>query len=102
MKIITIEQPKIRPPFYKILYLQVITAIVLGVLVGYFFPDLGEKLKPLGDAFIKLIKMVIVPIIFLAVVSGGARMVLNGTIPLAENPIEEEANLVRRIEVVDP
>jgi len=61
---------KPRQPFYKVLYLQVITAIVLGVLVGFFFPHFGENLKPLGDAFIKLIKMVIAPIIFLTVVSG--------------------------------
>lgn len=61
---------KIRRPFYKILYFQVLTAIVLGVLVGFIFPDFGERLKPLGDGFIKLIKMVIAPIIFLTVVSG--------------------------------
>ena len=70
MEIISNDTPKVRQPFYKILYFQVITAIVLGVLVGFFFPDFGEKLKPLGDAFIKLIKMVIAPIIFLTVVSG--------------------------------
>jgi len=70
MEIITSDTPKVRQPFYKILYFQVITAIVVGVLVGFFFPEFGEKLKPLGDAFIKLIKMVIAPIIFLTVVSG--------------------------------
>jgi len=64
------ETTKERQPFYKVLYFQVITAIILGVMVGFFFPDLGEKLKPLGDGFIKLIKMVIAPIIFLTVVSG--------------------------------
>lgn len=64
------ETFKPRQPIYKVLYFQVITAIVLGVLVGFFFPDFGEKLKPLGDGFIKLIKMVIAPIIFLTVVSG--------------------------------
>lgn len=69
MELITNEPVK-RQPFYKILYVQVIAAIILGVLTGFFFPELGEKLKPLGDAFIKLIKMVIAPIIFLTVVSG--------------------------------
>ena len=52
------------------LYLQVIAAIVLGVLVGYFFPAAGEALKPLGDAFIKLVKMIIAPVIFLTIVTG--------------------------------
>ena len=52
------------------LYLQVIVAIVLGVLVGYFFPATGEALKPLGDAFIKLVKMIIAPLIFLTIVTG--------------------------------
>ena len=52
------------------LYLQVIAAIVLGVLVGYFFPATGEALKPLGDAFIKLVKMIIAPVIFLTIVTG--------------------------------
>ena len=70
MEIITNEPLKVRQPFYKVLYFQVITAIILGVLVGFFFPEFGEKLKPLGDAFIKVIKMVIAPIIFLTVVSG--------------------------------
>lgn len=70
MEIITNEPVKVRQPFYKVLYFQVITAIILGVLVGFFFPEFGEKLKPLGDGFIKLIKMVIAPIIFLTVVSG--------------------------------
>lgn len=59
-----------RKPLYKVLYFQVIVAIILGVIIGYFFPDFGASLKPLGDAFIKLIKMVIAPIIFLTVVSG--------------------------------
>ena len=52
------------------LYLQVIVAIVLGVLVGYFFPTTGEALKPLGDVFIKLVKMIIAPVIFLTIVTG--------------------------------
>jgi aerobic C4-dicarboxylate transport protein len=61
-------------PFYKSLYLQVITAIVIGVIVGQFFPSTGEAMKPLGDGFIKLIKMIIAPIIFCTVVIGIAGM----------------------------
>src|SRR5438876_6034430 len=61
-------------PFFKHLYFQVLTAIVLGVLLGYFDPQLGEQMKPLGDAFIKLIKMLIAPIIFCTVVHGIASM----------------------------
>ena len=56
------------------LYLQVIAAIVAGILVGYFFPATGAALKPLGDAFIKLVKMVIAPVIFLTVATGIAGM----------------------------
>ncbi len=48
-------------PFYRHLYFQVIVAIIIGVLVGYFDPKLGEALKPLGDAFVKLVKMIIAP-----------------------------------------
>src|SRR5438034_4738382 len=61
-------------PIYKSLYLQVITAIVIGVLLGHFYPQTGEAMKPLGDAFIKLIKMIIAPIIFCTVVVGIAGM----------------------------
>jgi aerobic C4-dicarboxylate transport protein len=61
-------------PFYAHLYLQVLTAIVLGVLLGHFYPQLGEQMKPLGDGFIKLIKMLIAPIIFCTVVHGIASM----------------------------
>src|SRR5512133_1384589 len=63
-----------RKPFYTSLYLQVITAIILGVLLGHFFPQTGEAMKPLGDGFIKLIKMIIAPIIFCTVVVGIAGM----------------------------
>jgi aerobic C4-dicarboxylate transport protein len=61
-------------PFYTHLYAQVLTAIVLGVLLGHFYPQLGEQMKPLGDGFIKLIKMLIAPIIFCTVVHGIASM----------------------------
>ncbi|MDC8770710.1 dicarboxylate/amino acid:cation symporter [Paucibacter sp. hw8] len=63
-----------RPPIYKSLYAQVITAIVLGVLLGHFYPESGAAMKPLGDGFIKLIKMIIAPIIFCTVVVGIAGM----------------------------
>ena len=63
-----------RQPIYKSLYFQVIVAIVIGILLGHFYPQTGVALKPLGDGFIKLIKMVIAPIIFCTVVSGIAGM----------------------------
>jgi len=77
-----------KKPIYKSLYFQVIVAIIAGILVGHFYPSsnvvvdgvkehipgLGEQLKPLGDAFIKLIKMIIAPVIFCTVVSGIAGM----------------------------
>ena len=69
-----INQPPVRKPLYKSLYLQVIAAIVIGVLLGHFYPSAGESMKPLGDAFIKLIKMIIAPIIFCTVVVGIAGM----------------------------
>ena len=61
-------------PFYRQLYVQVVTAIVLGILVGHFWPDIGASLKPLGDAFVKLVKMIIAPVIFLTVTTGIAGM----------------------------
>jgi len=61
-------------PFYKILYVQVLFAIAVGVLLGHFYPATGASMKPLGDAFIKLIKMIIAPIIFCTVVLGIAGM----------------------------
>jgi len=63
-----------KKPLYKSLYFQVIVAIVLGVLLGHFFPETGAAMKPLGDGFIKLIKMIIAPIIFCTVVIGIAGM----------------------------
>ncbi|MGE0023188.1 MAG: dicarboxylate/amino acid:cation symporter [Hyphomicrobium sp.] len=68
------DVPAKKPPFYRHLYVQVLTAIALGVLLGHYYPELGEKMKPLGDGFIKLIKMVIAPIIFCTVVHGIASM----------------------------
>ena len=63
-----------KKPLYKSLYFQVVVAIVIGVLLGYFFPETGAAMKPLGDGFIKLIKMIIAPIIFCTVVVGIAGM----------------------------
>lgn len=56
------------------LYVQVLIGIVAGILVGHFYPDIGAQLKPLGDLFIKLIRMLLAPIIFASVVVGIARM----------------------------
>ncbi|GGF14773.1 C4-dicarboxylate transport protein [Aliidongia dinghuensis] len=61
-------------PFYKNLTVQVLTAILIGVLLGEFDPELAKQLKPLGDIFIKLIKLVIAPVIFLTVVTGISHM----------------------------
>ncbi|AZY49523.1 dicarboxylate/amino acid:cation symporter [Bordetella avium] len=66
--------PVRKHKFYQILYVQVLVAIVIGVLLGYFKPDLGEAMKPLGDGFIKLVKMIIAPVIFLTVTTGIAAM----------------------------
>ncbi|KLN56521.1 dicarboxylate/amino acid:cation symporter [Variovorax paradoxus] len=66
--------PTRKLPLYRSLYVQVITAVIIGVLLGHFQPALGEAMKPLGDGFIKLIKMIIAPIIFCTVVVGIAGM----------------------------
>ena len=63
-----------KKPIYKVLYFQVICAIIIGVLLGYFYPELGASMKPFGDGFIKLIKMIIAPVIFCTVVTGIAGM----------------------------
>ena len=59
---------------FSLLYFQVIIAIIIGILIGHFYPSLGVQLKPLGDGFIKLIKMVIAPLIFCSIVLGIAGM----------------------------
>lgn len=59
---------------FKSLYFQVLLAISLGILLGHFYPDLGAQMKPLGDGFVKLIKMIIAPVIFCTVVTGIAGM----------------------------
>ena len=63
-----------KRPLYRSLYFQVLTAVAMGVLLGHFYPQLGADMKPLGDGFIKLIKMIIAPIIFCTVVVGIAGM----------------------------
>jgi len=63
-----------RPPLWRNLYVQVLVAIALGALVGWLWPAAGASLKPLGDVFIKLVKMIITPVIFLTVVTGIAGM----------------------------
>lgn len=68
----TVNQTK--TPFYKSLYIQVLFAVLVGVVLGHFYPSVGESMKPLGDGFIKLIKMIIAPIIFCTVVVGIAGM----------------------------
>ena len=65
-----------KQPWYKLLYAQVLIAIVLGVIVGWLFPTFAQNewIKALGDGFVKLIRMAIAPIIFCTVVSGIAHI----------------------------
>jgi aerobic C4-dicarboxylate transport protein len=63
-----------RRPWYRILYVQVLIAVFIGIIVGFVNPDLGKNLKPLGDGFVSLVKMIIAPIIFCTVVHGIASM----------------------------
>ncbi len=67
-------KPVKKKKFYRVLYIQVIFAIVLGIALGHFYPSLGEKMKPLGDGFIQLVKMIIAPVIFITVTVGIAGM----------------------------
>ncbi|HCI5869083.1 dicarboxylate/amino acid:cation symporter [Klebsiella pneumoniae subsp. pneumoniae] len=63
-----------KTSIFKSLYVQVLTAIAIGILLGHFYPELGAQMKPFGDAFVKLIKIVIAPVIFCTVVTGIAGM----------------------------
>ncbi|HEX2747888.1 MAG TPA: dicarboxylate/amino acid:cation symporter [Verrucomicrobiales bacterium] len=63
-----------RKPWYRVLYIQVLIAVGIGIACGYFFPGTGTQLKPLGDGFVKLVKMIIAPIIFCTVVHGIASL----------------------------
>ena len=66
--------PAARHPWYTVLYIQVLIAIAIGIALGHFFPDLAKAMKPLGDGFIALIRMMIAPVIFCTVVHGIASM----------------------------
>jgi aerobic C4-dicarboxylate transport protein len=72
----TAQKQKPAPPqaWYRILYVQVLIAVALGIVIGWLFPNFGKSLKPFGDGFIKLIKLIIAPIIFCTVVHGIASM----------------------------
>ena len=74
--LITLEAVSLprKPRWYSHLYVQVLIAITAGVLLGHFAPGTGEAMKPIGDGFIKLVKMIIVPVIFLTIVTGIAGM----------------------------
>ena len=63
-----------RKPWYSILYVQVLIAVFIGIVIGALFPALGKSLKPLGDGFVNLVKMIIAPVIFCTVVHGIASM----------------------------
>jgi aerobic C4-dicarboxylate transport protein len=62
--------PAAKKPLYRSLFFQILVAVVLGVAIGYFWPGVGSALRPLGDGFIQLIKMIIAPLIFLVIVTG--------------------------------
>src|SRR5690242_4895992 len=66
--------PPPRKPWYRVLYIQVLIGVALGILTGHLWPKFGTSLKPLGDGFISLVKMIIAPIIFCTVVHGIASM----------------------------
>lgn len=66
--------PSREIPWYRVLYIQVLIAVALGIGVGVLFPDIGRSLKPLGDLFVRLVKMIIAPIVFCTVVHGIASM----------------------------
>ncbi|GAB1802050.1 hypothetical protein PMEGAPL103_29430 [Priestia megaterium] len=56
----------------KFLAFQILIALVIGAVIGHFFPDFGMALRPVGDGFIRLIKMIVVPIVFSTIVIGAA------------------------------
>lgn len=68
------SQPGPRRPWYKQLWVQVLIAMAVGVVVGHVYPEAGQRMQPLGEGFIKLIRMLIAPIIFCTVVHGIAKM----------------------------
>ena len=66
---------KTKVPYYKSLYFQVLIAVAAGIAVGHFWPEFGASLKPLGDAFVKFVKMMIAPIVFCTIALGIAKMI---------------------------
>ncbi len=74
MEIDVNAKPEKQKPWYRALYFQVLVAIIIGISLGYFYPESGEAMKPLGDGFINLIKMIIAPVIFITVTVGIASM----------------------------
>jgi len=68
------SSPAARTPWYRILYVQVLLGVALGIVIGFFWPEQGRALQSLGDGFIKLVKMIIAPIIFCTVTHGIAAM----------------------------
>ena len=68
------RQPALRRAWYRQLWVQVLVAMAVGVVVGHFYPEAGQRMQPLGDGFIKLIRMLIAPIVFCTVVLGIAKM----------------------------
>lgn len=70
----TLQTVKPALPWWRQLYVQVLIAIAIGITLGHFSPEMGQSLKPLGDGFIKLVKMIIAPVIFLTVLLGIAKM----------------------------
>ncbi len=62
--------PAAPKPFYRMLYVQVLIGLALGITVGHFWPEFGAALKPFGDGFVKLVKMMIAPIVFCTIVAG--------------------------------
>jgi aerobic C4-dicarboxylate transport protein len=68
-----VRAPAAHSPWYTILYVQVLIAIALGILLGHFYPQIAIPMKPLGDGFIALIKMMIAPVIFCTVVHASRR-----------------------------
>jgi aerobic C4-dicarboxylate transport protein len=71
---VVLQPPGSRRAWYRHLWVQVIIAMVVGVALGHFYPEIGKHMQPFGDGFIKLIKMLIAPIVFCTVVLGIAKM----------------------------
>ncbi|MCU0424696.1 MAG: C4-dicarboxylate transporter DctA [Candidatus Kapabacteria bacterium] len=68
------QEPSKPQPFYNNLTFRVIVAVVIGIILGAFFPETGAAMKPLGDIFIKMVKMIVPPIVFCTIVTGIAHV----------------------------